>query len=170
MSTWFHTYGFADVRHSLLLGAYPLDRTDIDTLAHMQVGRVLNLAEDDEYPPGSRAIVQAALAQAGIGELRVPFTDFGRLPAQRLDEAVAIVVRWLREDQLCYLHCRAGRQRSATVAAGALAVAEGLGLDDALREVQRRRPSAQPLAHQVDDLRAWWKYRNGVRSGPEETD
>jgi protein-tyrosine phosphatase len=89
-------------------------------------------------------------------------TDFGRLPPDRLESAVQRVVAWLREGSLCYVHCRAGWQRSAAVAAGAVAVYDGLGIGDALASVKRRKPSADPLPHQRDDLFRWWAERSGV--------
>ncbi len=162
VSDWFTRYGFADVHDHLLVGAYPLDSRDVSTLAHIGVRRVLNLTEDVEYPQGARAAVQDALRAAAIEEHRVRFGDFGHLPADSLERAVSLVEAWLREGELAYLHCRAGRQRSAAVAAGALAFAEGLSIDDALREVRRRKPTAEPLAHQIVDLRAWWAARNGA--------
>jgi predicted protein tyrosine phosphatase len=57
------------------------------------------------------------------------------------------------------VHCRAGWQRSAAVAAGVVAIREGLEIDDALAAVKQRKPSAHPLPHQIRDLRAWWEGR-----------
>jgi predicted protein tyrosine phosphatase len=131
-------------------------------LASMRMERVLNLVEDQEYPPGRREVVEAALAAAGIEEERMSLTDFGRLPGDRLEAAVQQVVGWLREGRLCYVHCRAGQQRSAAVAAGAIAVYDGLGIDQALTAVKQRKPSAEPLPHQQDDLRSWWAERSGL--------
>jgi protein-tyrosine phosphatase len=129
----------------------------------MQVEQILNLVEDQEYAPGRRSIVDAALRQAGISEERMSLTDFGRLPADRLELAVQKVVSWMRQGRLSYVHCRAGWQRSAAVAAGAVAVYDGLGIDAALAYVQRRKPSAEPLPHQRQDLYTWWMERSGLR-------
>jgi protein-tyrosine phosphatase len=162
MSDWFATYGFAEVRDGLLIGAYPLDAEDVGMLATMSVTRVLNLVEDQEYPPGRRFLIEAELREAAIQEHRMQLTDFGRLPSDRLEEAVQLVVRWLKEGALSYVHCRAGWQRSAAVAAGAVAVYDGLGIEQALDFVQKRKPSADPLPHQREDLRAWWQERSGL--------
>lgn len=163
VSRWFRTYGFAQIHDGLVTGAYPLDEEDVSTLSAMTVTHVLNLVEDQEYAPGRRAVVQAALAAAGIEEHRLRLTDFGRLPADRLEAAVREVVTWLKEGVTCYVHCRAGWQRSAAVAAGAVAIYDGLGIDEGLALVQQRKPSADPLPHQVDDLRAWWAERSGLQ-------
>jgi protein-tyrosine phosphatase len=159
VSGWFQSYGFADVLNDLLIGAYPLDRRDVSILAHMGVNRVLNLVEDGEYRAGERQAVQAALAESGIAEQRQRLTDYGGLPAAEIEEAVQTVTRWLDEGARVYLHCRAGWQRSAAVAAGVVALREGLDIDEALSYVQSRKPSADPLPHQREDLRAWWAAR-----------
>ena len=88
-------------------------------------------------------------------------TDFGRLPPDLLERAVQEVVSWLDAGLLSYVHCRAGWQRSAAVAVGAVAVHDGLGIEEALSFVQQRKPSADPLPHQRDDLVSWWEARSG---------
>lgn len=160
VSDWFRAYGFADVHDGLIIGAYPLDDVDVEVLSRMGVKQILNLVEDQEYPPGQRLVVETALGRAGIEETRMRLTDFGRLPADLLEPAVRQVVTWMRQGTLAYVHCRAGWQRSAAVAVGAVAISEGLSLDDALALIQRRKPSADPLPHQRDDLRTWWDERS----------
>ncbi len=162
ISDWFATYGLAEVHDDLLIGAYPLDVDDVGMLEAMSVARVLNLVEDQEYPPGRRFVIEAAYRRAEIDEHRLSLTDFGRLPADRLEAAVSEVVGWLREGVVSYVHCRAGWQRCAAVAAGTVAVSDGLAIDEALALVAARKPSAEPLPHQRDDLRRWWMERSGL--------
>jgi hypothetical protein len=165
MSQWFRTYGYAPVADGLMIGAYPTDDEDLRTLEFARIERVLNLVQDAEYPPGSRALVTAAYAYAGIEERRLDLVDYGHLPADALDEAVDTVLAWLDERRSVYVHCRAGWQRSASVAAGVVAIRDGLEIDDAVRLVRSRKPSAEPLPHQRDDLRAWWT-RRALRADP----
>jgi protein-tyrosine phosphatase len=159
MSRWFRSYGFADVFDYLTVGAYPLDQDDVATLVHAGVRRVLNLTEDVEYRPGDRRAVVDALAEAGIEERRLPLTDYGGLPPEALEAAVEQVDAWLDKSARTYVHCRAGWQRSAAVAAAVVAVRAGIEIDEALDQVQRRKPSADPLPHQRADLRRWWLAR-----------
>ena len=159
MSRWFTTYGFADVFPNLLIGAYPLDRRDVGMLANLGVERVLNLVEDGEYRPGEREEVLDAMAAAGMSEKRQNLVDFGGLSAEELEDAVRTVNEWLDEGARVYLHCRAGWQRSAAVAAGVVAIREGVDIEDAMRRVQARKPTADPLPHQREDLRRWWAER-----------
>jgi protein-tyrosine phosphatase len=165
VSRWFRSYGFADVFDDLFVGAYPLDQDDVDALARLGIARVLNLTEDDEYPPGDRPEVVRALAGAGIAESRLPLTDYGGLPAPDLETAVRAVSTWLDQGERTYIHCRAGWQRSAAVAAGVVAARTGMDIDEAVDAVRRRKPSADPLPHQREDLRRWWQGRRGARDG-----
>jgi protein-tyrosine phosphatase len=169
VSSWFRTYGFADVHDDLLIGAYPLDREDVKMLRWIGVERILNLVEDSEYGPGERDAVHNALAVAGIEEYRQDLADYGGLPSTELEQAVQRVVGWLEEGKRVYLHCRAGWQRSAAVAAGVVAIREHLGIDEALEQVQLRKPNAEPLPHQREDLVWWWEER-GWDAGEDDRD
>lgn len=160
MSNWFRTYGFAEILERFLIGAYPTDVDDVRMLDWMGVKRILNLVEDCEYAPGEREAVEDALRAAGIDEHRIRLTDYGGLPPEPLEEAVTEINRWLDEGMTVYVHCRAGWQRSATVAAAVVATRRELGVEEALRFVKRAKPSADPLAHQRDDLMHWWAARS----------
>lgn len=151
----------------MVIGAYPLDESDVSMLSWMGVQRVLNLTQDEEYRRGERETVARALASAGIEEHRLSFTDYGGLPVAELEEAVQVVNAWLDQGIVSYVHCRAGWQRSAAVAAAVVAVREGVDPDNAIAQVQQRKPSADPLPHQRDDLRRWWDARRaqGLASG-----
>jgi predicted protein tyrosine phosphatase len=159
MSDWFQSYGFAEVFPELLVGAYPLDGRDVRTLASRGVQRVLNVVQDDEYREGQRAEVEGMLARHGIEEVRLSIVDFGRLPADLLDHAVAAVVGWMDECVRSYVHCRAGWQRSASVAAGAIAVFNDVELSTALDWIRQHKSTADPLPHQRADLLDWWVTR-----------
>jgi protein-tyrosine phosphatase len=163
VSSWFRNYGFADVLDGLLVGPYPLDEEDVAMLQRAGVERVLNLVEDAEYQPGEREAVERALAEAGIQERRVRFSDFGGLPIEPLDQAVAIVSGWRGEGRRTYIHCRAGWQRGPAIAAAFVALRNGVGIDEALETVHLRNPSADPLPHQREDLRRWWRERGAAR-------
>lgn len=162
MSTWFQRFGFAPVGERLLVGAYPGDADDVALIAGARADAVLNLCEDLEYADGAREAVEAALRERGIEERRLPLVDYGGLPLEQLERAVAEVEAWLGSGRTVYLHCRAGWQRSATVAAAVVARREGLGVEEALRVVRERKPTAEPLPHQRADLHRWWAERGSA--------
>jgi protein-tyrosine phosphatase len=159
VSTWFRTYGFANVYDGLVIGAYPLDAEDVGMLEWLRIERVLNLVEDEEYRLGEHEAVEAALEAVGIDEYRLGLIDYAGLPAASIEAAVEEVNAWLDDGVTTYIHCRAGWQRSAAVAAAVVAVRDGMSIDEALTYVQARKPSADPLPHQREDLRHWWATR-----------
>jgi protein-tyrosine phosphatase len=162
MSRWFRSYGFAEVADRLLIGAYPLDEEDVSMLGRLHVDRVLNVVEDEEYPEGARPAVSHALAGAGIVEERHPMPDYGGLASEQIDSVVQTVSGWLDQSETVYLHCRAGWQRSAALAAAVVAARDGVDLRSAMNQVQSRKPSADPLPHQREDLARWWQMRGGA--------
>ena len=159
MSDWFRTYGYAGVHDRLNIGALPLDAADVRMLAALGVSRVLNLVEDGEYARGARRKVEKALAGEQIEEVRLSSEDYGTLAPELLERGAAQVNSWLDDGETVYLHCRAGWQRSAAVAAAAIALRDGIGLDAALDHVQQRKPTADPLPHQREDLMRWFQSR-----------
>ena len=160
MSEWFRRFGYAPVARGLLTGAYPADEADVDALAREGVQEIVNLCEDAEYHPGARAALEEALAAEGIGERRIELVDYGALPEEALGRAVAEVMDRLEAGRRVYLHCRAGWQRSAAVAAAVIALREDLEIGDALDVLRERKPTAAPLEHQRADLLAWWAARS----------
>jgi protein-tyrosine phosphatase len=159
VSSWFRTYGYASVHDRLIVGALPLDEADVRMLAALGVSRVLNLVEDAEYPRGARRKVEKALGREDIDEVRLGTEDYGALPPDLLEQATAQVNAWLDQGEIVYLHCRAGWQRSAAVAAGAIALREDIGLEAALAQVQQLKSTADPLPHQREDLERWFDAR-----------
>ena len=104
-------------------------------------------------------MVERALAKEGIDESRLSTEDFGALTPELLEQATAQVNSWLDDGEVVYLHCRAGWQRSAAVAAGAIALRDGIDLDTSLAQVQNLKSTADPLPHQREDLQHWFEAR-----------
>jgi protein-tyrosine phosphatase len=166
MSDWFERFGYAEVADNLLIGAYPLDAEDVAALAGAGVTAIFNLVEDAEYGEGEREVVVEALAASGIREQRMSFVDYGALLPGQLEQAVDAMLAWLEAGERVYLHCRAGWQRSAAVAAGVVALRDEVDLAEALERIAARKPSADPLPHQRHDLANWWVLRR--RKGSAE--
>ena len=159
MSDWFESYGFAEVGENLCMGAYPQDADDVAALSGVGVTRVFNLVQDVEYDDGARDACVLALADAGIAEQRIEIVDYGNLLPGHIEQATRVALAWLGEGERVYVHCRAGMQRSATVAAAVVMLRDGLALADALESIRRRKPSAQPRSHQRQDRARWAERR-----------
>ena len=164
MSGWFEYYGFGQVGDNLLIGAYPQDADDVSALVEAGVTCVFNLVQDIEYEGDGREACATALADAGILEERVEVVDYGNLLPGHIERAVQTVRPWLADGECVYVHCRAGMQRSATVAAAIVALEEECSPAEALRRINERNPRANPLEHQRQDLVRWWKARAAQQS------
>jgi protein-tyrosine phosphatase len=166
VSDWFQRFGYEEVADNLVIGAYPLDADDVAALAGAGVTAIFNLVEDVEYEEGERELIATALAEHGIRERRVSFVDYGALLPGQLEEAVNAILQWLEAGERVYVHCRAGWQRSAAVAAGVVALRDEVDLAEALERIAARKPTADPLPHQRHDLANWWLLRRRRRTDP----
>ena len=95
---------------------------------------------------------EQALSALGIRHLNVPVPD----RSTPTDEQFELLEQWVSEVEtgggVVYLHCQAGLQRTAVVAA-ALLVRRGMTAGDAFRALQLARPGANPTEAQ----HAWFR-------------
>ncbi len=161
VSGWFEHFGFAEVGDDIVMGAYPQDAEDVAALVEAGVTRIFNLVQDLEYDPGARDACVVALAEAGIEERRVELVDYGSLETGQIEDAAQTVLAWLEAGERVYVHCRAGWQRSATIVAAITTLREGVEPWEALDILRMRKPTANPLSHQREDLFRWWERRAG---------
>jgi atypical dual specificity phosphatase len=134
----------------LLAGAMPFRADHVEALASEGVTVVVNLCEDREYWRDERELVLRAYLDAGITEHQLPVIDGSTVPAAVLAEAVRVA-----HEATVYVHCRGGRERSATVSAAIISATEGLSVERALAQARERRPIFRPLPWQVHGLEAW---------------
>lgn len=170
MSEWFEIYGFGPIDQQLLTGSQPGDARDVGVLQGAGVTAVVNLCADIEYEDGAREEVLAAYGEAGISEQRFETEDYGHLLPGLLEQASTALLELLDAGETVYLHCRAGWQRSATVAAAAIARRGDIEPDAALGVVKTARPASEPLPHQLEDLWRWWEARAARQREREATD
>lgn len=148
-----HTYGYKTVAEykggQLVLGPFLIDQEDLDIIKREQIDVVVNLCETSEYHPGQRELVQAELAEAGITEQRFPLVDLGGFKEGMLDTVSDSIIDLLSQGRRVYLHCRAGRERSGSVAVVVIAKTERVSGSEALERLQLRKTNAIPLSHQL---------------------
>ena len=130
----------------------PYTDAHVQLLAGEGVTAVINLCEDAEYWHGEHDLVRAGYARAGIAEHRLTVRDGSTVPGAVLDRAVELAAAGT-----LYVHCRGGRERSATVCAAILSRQTGADVDAALHAAQAANPIFRPLPGQVQGLRAWWR-------------
>jgi atypical dual specificity phosphatase len=120
----------------VIVGAYPFAR-DVDGLYSEGVRGVVNTCE--EYPGPKQQYTQA-----GIQQLRIPTTDFTHPKLKDVQLAVEFTQRFVQKEESVYIHCKAGRARSATVAMCWLMKYRGMTMDEAQAALLKARPHINP--------------------------
>lgn len=145
-----HRLDCSRLTNRLLAGRMPFVAEHVDQLRAEGVEVVINLCQEREYWEGERGEVTAAYRRVGIAELHLPVTDGSTIPSRVLERAIEAA-----GGRTVYVHCRGGRERSATVATALIAASEGVSIDGALDRAVRGRPIFAPLPWQLTALRAW---------------
>ncbi len=92
----------------VILGALPL-ASDVPKLAAAGVGAVVNTCEEYRGP-------QQAYKQWDIKQFYIPTVDFTHPSFEDVCKAVEFIDSQIQAKKSVYIHCKAGRGRSATVA------------------------------------------------------
>ncbi len=120
----------------VIVGAYPFAR-DVPGLAQENVRAVVNTCEEYAGPHGDY------LAH-GIQQLRIPTTDFTHPRLEDIQLAVEFVQTHVAAETTVYIHCKAGRARSATVALCWLMKYRGLTAEAGQQQLLTARPHVNP--------------------------
>ena len=92
----------------VIVGAYPFSR-DVASLRGEGVAAVVNTCEEYSGPVRQ-------YAQHGIEQLHIPTTDFTHPRLADVEAAVEFIQKYKLQNDTVYIHCKAGRARSATIA------------------------------------------------------
>ena len=96
------------IDENVIVGALPR-RVDVPLLHHEGVTGVVNTCEEYRGP-------LAAYQQFGIEQFRMPTIDFTHPKLRDVEAAVEFIRQHAKQGGTVYVHCKAGRARSATVA------------------------------------------------------
>jgi atypical dual specificity phosphatase len=140
------------IDEGLWLGALPLAQ-DVARLHAAGVRAVINLCAETRGPVG-------AYSRFGVEQLHLPTTDFNEPPIEHVRQAVDYIARKRAAGAGVYLHCKAGRGRSATVAACWLMHSRQIDPAEAQRVLTAcRRQVARDLASRKV-VRSYWASVN----------
>lgn len=120
----------------VFVGAYPFAR-DVPAMHQAGIRAVVNTCEEYAGP-------QQQYQQYGIEQLRIPTTDFTHPSLDDVQQAVEFVQEHVAKDEAVYIHCKAGRARSATVALCWLMKYRGMTADQAQAQLLEARPHTNP--------------------------
>ena len=122
----------------VLLGAMPFSR-DVDKLSSEGVGAVVNTCQEYAGPVEK-------YEELGIKQLRIPTIDFTPPALEDVECAVEFMNQQIAAGNTVYVHCKAGRARSATVVICWLIQNKQISAASAQQWVRKYRPQVNDLA------------------------
>ena len=131
----------------ILLGAIPL-RSDVAKMAEQGVTAVVNMCKEypgpiDEY------------RQHQIEQLWLPTIDFNPPTIEHIREGVDFIERQIQRGGKVYIHCKAGRARSATVALCYLVRFRAMSPKQAQEHLIAHRPHVHPTIDQREVVKRY---------------
>ena len=137
------------VDDSVIIGALPF-ASQVSAMKDLGVTAVVNTCE--EYP-GPVEQYEAA----GIEQFRVPTVDFTHPTLESVEAAVSFIERQSSDGGLVYVHCKAGRARSATVVVCWLIHAHGMSPLEAQSFLQEQRKHVNPKVFERAAVRSFYE-------------
>lgn len=116
----------------VILGALPR-KDDVPRLKKMGVRAVLNVCEEYSGP-------EEAYVAADIQQVRLPTIDYTSPSLSTVCQGVCYIERCVSSGHLIYVHCKAGRGRSATIVLCWLIKAKKITQNEAMNFLLERRP------------------------------
>lgn len=120
----------------VIVGAFPFAR-DVSAMHAAGVRAVVNTCEEYAGPTTQYETL-------GMEQFHMPTTDFTHPKLDDVCRAVAFIDRHVDASETVYIHCKAGRARSATVAMAWLISRYRLSPAEAQRRLLDRRPHINP--------------------------
>lgn len=121
---------------NVIVGAYPFS-TDVASLRGEGVRAVVNTCEEYAGPIHE-------YSQHGIEQLHIPTTDFTHPKLEDVEAAVEFIQKYKLQNDSVYIHCKAGRARSATIAMCWLIKYRGMTIEQAQQHLLDCRAHVNP--------------------------
>lgn len=133
----------------LILGARPFP-SDVEALAAAGVKGVVNTCEEYAGP-------LAAYQKVGIEQLHIPTVDFTPPSYTDILAAIVFIDRVTSADASVYIHCKAGRARSATIALCWLLHAKNMTPEQAQNLLLTKRPHVSKHLVERAVVQQFWR-------------
>ena len=110
MRTW-----YTRIDEHCVLGALPMERNYKQIIANEKIKAVLTLNEDHEL---YYSISKEEWLNQGVDYLQVPIKDYvGVADLEQIKKSVDFIKKHKDQNECVYVHCKAGRYRSALIVA-----------------------------------------------------
>lgn len=151
---------------TVILGALPFRGMTQHLIENEKVRAVVSMNENYELYMFSNG--QDEWKNKGVEFLQLSTTDIFEAPCQeKLVKGVKFIDNFVNTDYCVYVHCKAGRTRSATLVGCYLMVKHGWGPEEAVNFMQSKRPHILLHSKQWEALKIF--HKNNVDTVKAET-
>jgi atypical dual specificity phosphatase len=109
-------FNFDEITKHLFLGRQPRNQSDLAKMKEHGMKAIVTLNEDWELFVAD----ERAFAEAGLDRLHLPTPDFQGPNQHAIHAAVGFIKKYVEDGKGVYVHCNAGKGRSALVVAAYL--------------------------------------------------
>lgn len=141
--------------YDLYLGGLPLQNEGHKhQILSLGVHSILSFVEDFELEEGflNTPVKHEEWNQAGLYVEHIKAIDFSPLKKEEIKSGVSFLAHSLFRGHSVYVHCKAGRGRSATIVVAFLIESEHLSIDAAIARLKEQRPEINLNAYQRQAL------------------
>ena len=138
------------IDEKVIVGAFPFP-FDVDNMAAEGVRAVVNTCNEYGGPV-------AQYEKHAIDQLRIPTIDFTPPSLEDIKKGVAFVSKHVEQGNTVYIHCKAGRGRSATVAICWLMSDRNMDPWEAQKHLLAHRPHVHSTLPEREVVKQFWEY------------
>lgn len=144
--------------HKIVLGGIPLkNENHFSALREKNIDSVLILLEIFELEDGWLNEPVKILEWEAIGKRvkHIKAVDFSPLKEEEFREALDFLEKELEQNRRVYVHCKAGRGRSASIVITYLMKKEGISYEEAFSRVSSVRPRVNMNQYQIEAISSY---------------
>jgi protein-tyrosine phosphatase len=148
---WYHEIS----PYPIILGGLPLETKNHSTLINrLGIKAVLSMVETWEQEPGLRhtPVSTQNWSALDIEHMRVETRDFYPVPLDKIMQGVTFLESQLKQNHRVYVHCKAGRGRSAAVVISYLMKQYEFSFEEAYNKVFIARPYIKINSYQKEAI------------------
>ncbi|XP_065056416.1 phosphatidylglycerophosphatase and protein-tyrosine phosphatase 1-like [Rhopilema esculentum] len=148
------------IDHTIVLGALPFFSTARKLAEEEGVKGVISLNQEYELKYLSPTAIQ--WDDLGVKQLKIPTLDFDAAPSiQEIQKGIDFINYYREKNQSVYIHCKAGRGRSALLVTCYLIQTNGMSPDEAFSFIKSKRNHVLVWENQRKRIQEFAALMNG---------
>lgn len=151
---------WTQISDQLYLGAIPLRNWNhIEKISALGVTAILSINEEHEFNDQlfAKPVKSEDWKKRHMQVLKISSPDLEPMPAEKMATAVHYVMQQVKLGNQVYMHCTAGRGRSASVAICTVAKMQGISLEQSMQQIKAKRPQLSLSQKQLEAVQQCYK-------------